>query len=110
MQRPLWASTSTKNPAYPDTTYVDLLIGPDTVNTMPEDTIEAFCDHGVARRTVDEQAAQATTTLAALAEVGVDVGEASQVLEEQGVASFSKAFDELLDALGNKADELRQAG
>jgi len=110
VQRPLWASTSTKNPAYPDTTYVDLLIGPDTVNTMPEDTIEAFCDHGVARRTVDEQAAQATTTLAALAEVGVDVGEASQVLEEQGVASFSKAFDELLDALGNKADELRQAG
>ena len=110
VQRPLWASTSTKNPAYPDTTYVDLLIGPDTVNTMPEDTIEAFCDHGTAQRTIDEHASAAQTTLASLGEVGVDLADVGQTLEEQGVASFTKAFDELLGALDTKAAELRTAG
>jgi transaldolase len=106
VQRPLWASTSTKNPAYPDTAYVDPLIGPHTVNTMPEDTIEAFLDHGQVARTVDADFEGAQVTLDALAEVGVDLDEVGQVLEEQGVASFAKAFDELIGALDTKAVEL----
>ncbi len=110
VQRPLWASTSTKNPAYPDTAYVDLLIGPDTVNTMPEDTIEAFCDHGHAARTLDADPAQAQATLDALGEVGVDLADVGRTLEDQGVAAFTKSFDELLGALDTKAAELRAGG
>jgi len=106
VQRPLWASTSTKNPAYPDTSYVDLLIGPDTVNTMPEDTIEAFLDHGTATRTVDADPAGAQATLDALGEVGVDLADVAEVLEDQGVAAFAKSFDELIGALDAKAAEL----
>ena len=106
VQRPLWASTSTKNPAYPDTSYVDPLIGPDSVNTMPEETIDAFLDHGTAARTVDADPAAAEATLEQLAEVGVDLDEVSAVLEEQGVAAFAKAFDELIGALDTKAAEL----
>jgi transaldolase len=106
VQRPLWASTSTKNPAYPDTAYVDSLIGPDTVNTMPEDTIEAFLDHGSVARTVDAEPDDAQRTLDALAEVGVDLDDVAEVLEDQGVASFAKAFDELIGALDTKAAEL----
>jgi len=106
VQRPLWASTSTKNPAYPDTTYVDHLIGPDTVNTMPEETIDAFLDHGTAVRTVDADADAAQATLDALAEVGVDLGDVAQVLEDQGVGAFAKSFDELIGALDAKAAEL----
>ncbi|MDP1820007.1 MAG: transaldolase [Acidimicrobiales bacterium] len=106
VQRPLWASTSTKDPSYPDTTYVDLLIGPNTINTMPEETIEAFLDHGTAARTVDADPAVARQVLDDLAEVGVDLDDVGKVLEEQGVASFSKAFDELIGALTTKADEL----
>jgi transaldolase len=110
VQRPLWASTSTKNDAYPDTLYVDQLIGPDTVNTMPEATIEAFLDHGTVARTVDADPAAAQGVLDALGEVGVDLDDVGRVLEEEGVASFSKAFDELIDALGTKATELGAAG
>jgi transaldolase len=106
VQRPLWASTSTKNPAYADTTYVDLLIAPDTVNTMPEETIEAFLDHGTVARTADADPAAAQGVLDALADVGVDLAEVAQVLEEQGVASFAKSFDELIGALDAKAAEL----
>jgi transaldolase len=109
VQRPLWASTSTKNPAYPDTAYVDALIGPDTVNTMPEDTIEAFLDHGTLARTVDADPATAERTLDALAEVGVDLDDVALVLEDQGVAAFAKAFDELIGALDTKAAELGAA-
>jgi transaldolase len=110
VQRPLWASTSTKNPAYPDTTYVDLLIGPDTVNTMPEDTIDAFLDHGTVARTVDADPAAAHATLDALGEVGVDLDDVARVLEEQGVAAFAKSFDELMGALDAKAVELGATG
>jgi transaldolase len=106
VQRPLWASTSTKNPAYPDTSYVDPLIGPDTVNTMPEETIDAFLDHGTVARTVDADPAAAHLTLRALADVGVDLDDVATVLEDQGVAAFAKSFDELIDALGAKAVEL----
>ena len=106
VQRPLWASTSVKNPAYPDTLYVDQLIGPDTVNTMPEDTIEAFLDRGTVERTVDADFEGAQSTLDTLAEVGVDLDDVALVLEEQGVAAFAKAFDELIGALDTKAAEL----
>jgi transaldolase len=109
VQRPLWASTSTKNPAYPDTAYVDALIGPDTVNTMPEDTIDAFVDHGTVARTVDADPAAAQAVLDSLAEVGVDLDDVGEVLEDQGVASFAKAFDELIGALDTKAVELGSA-
>jgi transaldolase len=105
-QRPLWASTSTKNPAYPDTLYVDNLIGPDSVNTMPDETIEAFVDHGTLARTIDAGVDEAEATWAALAEVGVDMDDVAETLEREGVASFQKSFDQLLDALMAKAAEL----
>jgi transaldolase len=106
LQRPLWASTSTKNPAYPDTLYVDNLIGPDSVNTMPENTIEAFEDHGTLARTIDRDVAEAHEMLAQLAALGIDMADVSRVLEEEGVASFSKSFNELIGALEAKAAEL----
>jgi transaldolase len=106
VQRPLWASTSTKNPAYRDTLYVDELIGPATVNTMPDDTLGAFEDHGTVARTVDADPESARAVLQRIAEAGVDFDDVGRVLEEQGVAAFSKAFDELLETLSGKADEL----
>ncbi len=110
VQRPLWASTSTKDPSYPDTLYVDTLIGPDTVNTMPEATIDAFTDHGAVTRTVDADPQAATQVLDQVAAVGVDLDDVAVVLEEQGVAAFSKSFDELIGALGTKAAELGADG
>jgi transaldolase len=107
VQRPLWASTSTKNPAYPDTMYVDQLIGPDTVNTLPEATIEAFADHGHLARTVDADLDQAHAVWKGLAEVGIDLDDVAETLEREGVSSFQKSFDELLSALDAKAAELR---
>src|SRR2546425_8288679 len=106
LQRPLWASTSTKNPAYPDTLYVDTLIGPDTVNTLPEQTIEAFENHGRLARTVDEGADEAQQALDRLEELGVSMHEVGLTLEDEGVASFSKSFDELHSALEAKAAAL----
>lgn len=103
VQRPLWASTSTKNPAYPDTLYVDTLIGPHTVNTMPDATLLAFDDHGTLARTVDADLPGARATMAALKAVGVDIDDVTRVLEEEGVASFTKSFDELLGSLQTKA-------
>ena len=105
-QRPLWASTSTKNPAYPDTLYVDSLIGPDTVNTLPDATIAAFEDHGTLARTVDADLDRAEAVWAELGDVGVDMGEVGAQLEREGVSSFQKSFDELLTALGTKAHDL----
>jgi transaldolase len=106
VQRPLWASTSTKNPAYHDILYVDTLIGPDTVNTMPETTLEAFEDHGTLARTVDADPDHARKVLADLDRVGVDMDQVGQVLEDQGVAAFAKSFDELLATLEGKAGDL----
>jgi transaldolase len=106
LQRPLWASTSTKNAAYPDTLYVDTLIGPDTVNTLPDATIAAFNDHGTLARTVDADVDQAEAVWAALADVGVDMDDVGAQLEREGVSSFQKSFDELLEALSAKAREL----
>jgi len=109
VQRPLWASTSTKNPAYPDTLYVDTLIGTDTVNTMPDNTLEAFEDHGTLARTVDADYAAADEVLANVERVGIDLDAVSALLEDQGVASFAKSFDELLTALTVKAEESRRS-
>lgn len=106
VQRPLWASTSTKNPAYPDTLYVDTLIGPDTVNTMPENTLEAFEQRGTVARTIDAGVDEAQEAIAALAGVGVDLDEVSAQLEAEGVASFAKSFDEVLTTLGDRAEGL----
>ena len=107
VQRPLWASTSTKNPAYPDTLYVDELIGPDTVNTLPDATIEAFADHGTVARRVDADVDEAERVWAALPAVGIDLDDVADRLEAEGLASFQASFDELLAALATKADELR---
>ncbi len=103
VQRPLWASTSTKNPAYPDLLYVDGLIGPDTVNTMPDATLDAFADHGTVERTVDADPAGARAVLDRLAAVGVDFPDVAETLEAEGVASFAKSFDQLLQVLTDKA-------
>lgn len=106
VQRPLWASTSTKNPSYPDTMYVDQLIGPHSVNTLPEATAEAFDDHGVAKRTVDVGIDEATLFWESLHAVGVDTADVARVLEQQGVEAFRKSFDDLLAELGEKAARL----
>jgi transaldolase len=104
VQRPLWASTSTKNPDYPDTLYVDGLIGPDTVNTMPDETIAAARDHATVARTVDRDVDAARAHLDALREAGVDVDHIVSVeLVEEGVASFAKSFDSMIASIGEKA-------
>jgi transaldolase len=107
VQRPLWASTSTKDPSLPDTLYVDELIGPDTVNTMPDATIDAFEDHGTVARTVDAGIDDAREVFAALERVGVDFADVTRVLEEEGVSAFVKSFDELIGTLRDKAGNLR---
>jgi transaldolase len=105
-QRLLWASTSTKNPAYPDLLYVDSLIGPETVNTMPDATVDAFLDHGKVARTVDTNGDEPRQVLESLGELGIVLADVGRVLEVEGVASFSKSFDELLEVLGQKAAAL----
>ena len=105
-QPPLWASTSTKNPDYPDTLYVDRLIGPDTVNTMAEATIAAFQDHGTVSRTVDTGVEQADRVMHDLKAVGVDMDEVGHTLEDRGVDGFHQSFAHLLTTLRGKARQL----
>ena len=106
-QRCLWASTSTKNPAYNDVMYVDDLIGPDTVNTMPLETIEAFQDHGrVAGDTVLDGVGEARQLLDDLASAGVDYDDVTETLEEEGVQKFADSFAELLDGIRAKRGEV----
>jgi transaldolase len=106
-QRPLWASTSTKNPAYRDVMYVEELIGPDTVNTMPLETLEAFRDHGEARGdTVLEGVDGAQELLTELAAVGVDYDDLVRTLEREGVEKFAAAFDELIAGIEARRGEL----
>ena len=109
VQRPLWASTSTKNPAYPDLAYVDSLIGPDTVNTMPDGTVADFLDHGTVARTVDTDRDEAQAVVDRLSAAGIDMEDVAGVLEAEGVASFAASFDDLMDSLAAKAEELRSA-
>jgi len=106
LQRPLWASTSSKNPAYRDVLYVEQLIGPDTVNTMPPATIDAFRDHGEVARTVDAQFSVAERTLADLGAVGVDMRDVTDKLLRDGLASFQKSFDSLIAGLERKSATL----
>jgi transaldolase len=106
LQRPLWASTSTKNTAYSDLLYIDNLIGPHTVNTMPDATLDAFLDHGTLARTVDAHPDEAEGVLTSLAGIGVDMDGVGRVLEDEGVAAFDKSFDELLQSLQDKAAAL----
>ena len=109
-QRPLWASTSTKNPDYPDTLYVDELIGPDTVNTMPDATIEAARDHATPERTVDRDVEAARTLTAELREAGVDLDDiVLRQLVDEGVKAFGDSYDALLRTLERKASELAPA-
>jgi len=103
VQRPLWASTSTKNPAYSDVLYVEELIGPDTVNTLPPHTLEAFLDHGQVRGdTIQEGVDEAEAALARLADLGVDLGAITEQLQVDGVAAFATSYDQLLAALEEK--------
>ena len=105
-QRPLWASTSTKNPNYSETLYVDELIGPHTVNTMPDNTIASFITSGSVRRSIDADPEASELILRKVAEIGIDLEHVAAVLEEEGVASFVKSFDELIATLTSKADQL----
>jgi transaldolase len=109
VQRPLWASTSTKNPDYADTLYVDSLIGPDTVNTLPETTMDAFEDHGTLARTIDTGTAAADDVLRRLATVGVDMDDVGHTLEDQGIATFAASFAHVVDTLSTKAPGLGAA-
>lgn len=103
VQRPLWASTSTKNPSYPDTLYVDQLIGANTVNTLPEPTLEAFADHGVVAETITSNVDVASEQWSSLKSLGINVDTIAHQLEIDGVASFIASFNELIDALNVKA-------
>ncbi|MBN8637442.1 MAG: bifunctional transaldolase/phosoglucose isomerase [Anaerolineae bacterium] len=107
VQRLLWASTGTKNAAYPDTMYLDLLIGPDTVNTVPPETLKAFKDHGTAARTLDQNLDEAEQTLDWLAEVGIDLDQITRQLQVDGVDSFVESFRNLLDQVDAKRNVLR---
>jgi transaldolase len=110
VQRPLWASTSTKNPEYRDVMYVEELIGPNTVNTMPEETIRAFQDHGEVRGdTVTKGVGKARKLIAQLAEVGVDYDDITETLELEGVQKFADSFEELLDGVRSKRGQLAAA-
>ena len=109
-QRPLWASTSTKNPAYRDVMYVEELIGPHTVDTMPPETLEAFADHGEVRGdTVRDGVAEAERLLEELGAAGVDYDEVVETLEDEGVRKFTDSFDELIDGIRAKRGELAAA-
>lgn len=105
-QRPLWASTGTKNPAYSDTLYVDSLVGPDTVNTMPEKTIAAFLDHGSTERAVDKDVDGARKLMVELAAAGISIDAVTQQLEDEGIESFTKSFESLLAGVEAKRSQL----
>lgn len=110
VQRPLWASTSTKNPAYPDLLYVEPLIGPHTVNTMPPKTIEAVRDHGVVARTIGDGVEEARAQVAELAALGLDLDQITDELEQEGVKKFADSFTDLLSAIEQRRRELVGAG
>ncbi|WP_049822929.1 transaldolase [Thermobaculum terrenum] len=106
VQRPLWASTSTKNPAYRDVMYVEELIGPDTVNTMPPQTIEAFLDHGKVARTIDKDLDQAYAVIEKLESLGISMKEVTDKLQADGVKLFADSFDSLDKVINEKRETL----
>ncbi len=101
-QRPLWASTGTKNPGYSDVRYISELIGPGVINTMPEHTLRAFADHGVVARTLDADPDAAEQALAAAAASGLDLATLTAQLEREGVRSFCDSYHQLLDCIERK--------
>ena len=103
VQRPLWGSTSTKNPSYPDTLYVDELIGPHTVNTVPPNTLEAIFKGGTAARTIDQHVDEARAQIAKLADLGIDLDAVTEQLQRDGVDSFAADFDVLMKSIADKA-------
>ena len=109
VQRPLWASTSTKNPEYSDVLYVETLIGPDTVNTMPDATLAAFMEHGTARTSIEDDADEARATISALEAGGVSMDAVTTQLMHDGVKAFADSFDELLENIVAKRDKLLSA-
>jgi transaldolase/glucose-6-phosphate isomerase len=108
VQRPLWASTSTKNPAYRDVIYVEQLIGPETVNTIPPQTLDAFREHGKAARTLDKGLIEARADLLALEKLGIHMDQVTAELETEGVEAFAKAFTELLASIESRAADFRE--
>jgi transaldolase/glucose-6-phosphate isomerase len=108
VQRPLWASTGTKNDAYSDILYVQELIGPDTVNTMPPQTIDAFRDHGVVRRTIDEGYEHAEQALRDLADAGISLDEITDELQADGVKLFSESFRKIGETVERKAGQMKK--
>ncbi|MDQ3184890.1 MAG: transaldolase [Pseudomonadota bacterium] len=106
IQRPLWGSTGTKNPAYSDVLYVEQLIGPDTINTLPPKTLAAFRDHGRVRETLTKDVAQAETDIALLQELNIDFDAVTRKLQDDGVAAFAASYDKLLAALKTKRQEI----
>jgi len=109
MQRVLWASTSTKNPAYPDNLYVDELIGPDTVNTLPPSTLESFIDHGRVAETLTQGLQEAQSQVAKLADLGIDLKAVTQKLQDDGVVAFARPFGKLLESIAEKCKLLKAA-
>lgn len=107
VQRLLWASTSTKNPSYPDTLYVDELIGPETVNTMPPPTIDAFRDHGKLSQSLEQGAEEAQEMLDSLADLGIDLDGVAEQLQGEGVDAFANSFEALLNTISSKAYEMQ---
>ena len=110
VQRPLWASTSTKNPDYPDTLYVDTLIGKHTVNTLPPDTFDAFNDHGTLAETVNQGVDESRAQMAQLADLGIDIDDVTQKLEDEGVEKFEKPFASLMQSIQAKREKLSVEG
>ena len=110
VQRPLWASTSSKNPAYPDTLYVDNLIGPDTVNTLPPATLDDFLDHGTVAATVETDVDGARNRMAELAALGIDLDAITNKVLDEGVAAFAKSFEDLIASIAEKRRRLLDGG
>jgi transaldolase len=109
VQRVLWASTSTKNPDYPDNLYVDELIGPDTVNTLPPATLDSFMDHGRVAETLTQDLAQAQEQIDKLTDLGIDLDAITQKLQDDGVVAFAKPFAKLLESIAEKCKQLKAA-
>ncbi len=107
VQRPLWASTSTKNPAYSDVLYVEQLIGPDTVNTLPPTTLQAYRDHGNADESLERDLADARAQLEAIETLGISLAQVTQQLEEQGVRAFAESYEQLIDSVAQRLTQMR---
>jgi len=110
VQRLLWASTSTKNPSYPDTLYIDTLIGPHTVNTVPPNALQAFLHHGTASESVTKGVKEARTVIEQCAQLGISYEDATEQLQKEGVAAFAKSFETLMGSIEEKRKRLAHAG